>query len=54
VLVERNLEISRKEQEKVKIIVLWPNFIHLLYSIVYGNNEEEQEQFSIQNKDFLY
>jgi hypothetical protein len=54
VLVERNLEISTKEQEKVKNYCTWPSFIHLFYSIVCGNKEEEQEQFSIQNKYFLY
>jgi len=54
VLVERNLEISTKEKEKVKNYCAWPSFIQLFYSIVYVNKEEEQEQFSIQNKYFLY
>jgi len=43
-----------KKTGKSKNYCTWPSFIHLFYSIVYGNNEEEQEQFSIQNKYFLY
>ena len=50
VLVERNSEISTKEQEKVKNYCTWPSFIHLFYSIVYGNKEEEEQFMAIRKK----